>query len=397
MATIRQATPFPAAIVELFAESPLAPWMYTGGLENHPDLVARLAEVRPLAGTAAACLRQIRNPVVLAESLRDAGWPALEVLPGTVSPPTGDWLIKPVRSAAGMGIRRRAAGECAVAGESFYYQRRVALEARLVGATYVMANGRSTLLGVCRQYTTDEHEPDLPRYLYRGSTTALWAAADWHALARLGRLLAERFALRGVVGVDLAYDGAAWWVLEVNPRYPASAELLDVDRSTSIVALHLLSCLTGELPVEACRQLPRSVAKWIVYARQPVVWTALLADWWDRRLARTANPGDFPLLADIPVTGTSFAAGQPICTMLVEMPEGAEEAEVPRALDEHLFATILACQPAGAARAQAWLAARPTNRRELSELTRWQACGPRTARTLQMVVDELLQERLTGT
>ena len=43
----------------------------------------------------------------------------------------------------------------------------------------------------------------------------------------IGRVITDRFALSGVAGIDMARHDGRWYVLEVNPRYPASAQLLD--------------------------------------------------------------------------------------------------------------------------------------------------------------------------
>src|SRR6478609_7195881 len=49
------------------AAAPQAPWIYTGGLENYPRLVDRLADVRPLLGNPGGVLRSVRDPRLFAE------------------------------------------------------------------------------------------------------------------------------------------------------------------------------------------------------------------------------------------------------------------------------------------------------------------------------------------
>ena len=51
------------------SRGPAGPWMYTGALENHPDLVRALSERRPLWGNDAATLRRARSPLRVARSL----------------------------------------------------------------------------------------------------------------------------------------------------------------------------------------------------------------------------------------------------------------------------------------------------------------------------------------
>ena len=40
-----------------------SPWFYTGGLENHPDLVDRISQRHHLWGVGAEVLRAIRDPI----------------------------------------------------------------------------------------------------------------------------------------------------------------------------------------------------------------------------------------------------------------------------------------------------------------------------------------------
>src|SRR5687767_10917006 len=56
---------FPAAARKF----PPSPWMYTGGLENYPELVDQIAAERPLLGNSGSVLREVRDPFKLAAAL----------------------------------------------------------------------------------------------------------------------------------------------------------------------------------------------------------------------------------------------------------------------------------------------------------------------------------------
>src|SRR5262249_14949518 len=97
---------YPEGFAEWFDRAPPGPWLYTGGLENWPSLVARLAARRELWGNGADALRLARDPVWLCRLLRDTGLPAPEaVTKPDALPATDRWLVKPVRGAGGSGIR----------------------------------------------------------------------------------------------------------------------------------------------------------------------------------------------------------------------------------------------------------------------------------------------------
>jgi hypothetical protein len=428
----------PLSWFEAFATAPQAPWMYTGGPENRPRALGKLAELRPLWGVAGRALRHVRDPLRLADALRQEGWPTLSVVPGDQPPTSGEWLRKPRRSGGGLGITPHSPGVSAAspprpASRRHYFQHRLPPATPILGATFLMADRQARLLGIAEQFhgldtaepsptrerradARETHENNCHRELefaYRGSISVQAAPAVRAALEQLGDLLARRFQLRGIVGVDVALHDGHCWVLEVNPRYPASAELFeDDDRlfahvlqpfqsnngdhtpsqgdtfatlprdassvselaeaprrrlARSLVALHA-AVWSGQSPDEAIaaaglapNQLPLGVpgftrGKWIVYARQLVVWPDVpngadfditldgqrprLNQWPQSETALLAQPAFLPQpcycearLADIPSAATPIPPARPLCTLLVS-------SQQPRQ-DEHMKETLM--------------------------------------------------------
>ena len=101
---------YPRSLPGQVAGAPPGPWLYTGGPENHPEIVARIARDRPLLGNDAEVLRLVRDPVFVSNLLRSAGLPYAEV--SLREPDDGRaWLAKPCASAGGTGIRVWRPGE----------------------------------------------------------------------------------------------------------------------------------------------------------------------------------------------------------------------------------------------------------------------------------------------
>ena len=83
--------------------------VYGASFENHPALVARLAERHALLGNAPATLRAVRDP---AGSARRSETPAFRTH-GRSSRPrrrSGRWLRKPLRGGGGTRVREWRGG-----------------------------------------------------------------------------------------------------------------------------------------------------------------------------------------------------------------------------------------------------------------------------------------------
>ena len=73
IATATRISPYPEGLVDWFRAVEPPAWMYTGALENHPELVDQLAWIAPLWGNPGDVLARVRSPWELAKALSDAG------------------------------------------------------------------------------------------------------------------------------------------------------------------------------------------------------------------------------------------------------------------------------------------------------------------------------------
>ncbi len=291
---------YPGALAGLAARMPNAPWIYTGGLENHPDLIDRIARDRPLLGIGGESLRAVRDPARWTEALRRADLPALPcVAAGEASPASGEWLLKPLASASGVGIRPWPIGGGPIPARG--YLQAIARGVPL-GACFVGIGPSARLVGVTRQLLRRSG------FGYRGSVGP-WPLATGarSAIARVGDVLAGAFGLRGIFGVDLVLDGASPWTVEINPRYTASVEVIEEALGLALLRDHARAfgaVVDGPRPDRGPR---RRVAKWILWARKPGV-------------VPEDGPWDGPAVADIPAAGTVLRPGDPVLTVFARGP-----------------------------------------------------------------------------
>lgn len=295
---------YPAGLFRAASEAPAGPWFYTGALENHPDLIDDLASRRPLWGVSGDGLRAARDPLAWAAVLGRRGLPAPEARRSPDGLPTdGSWLVKPLASAGGRGVRPWT-GRAAGGGGGVYYQRRVA--GTTLAATFVGRAGGACLAGVTWQWVG---RPGAA-FGYRGSVGPVETG---HALrsqiARIGEILSGEFGLRGLFGVDLVSDGRAAWPVEVNPRYTASVEVLEWATGRPLLAEHRAAFEPGAGTTRAGRG-PGVVGKAIVYATSPCQAPELDVP------RASGEDGPMPAIADVPGAGTRFRPGEPVLTLL---------------------------------------------------------------------------------
>lgn len=215
--------------------------LLTGAMENHPDLTAAIASVRKLLGSSADAIRKVRDPEMLPSLPPFKGLKFCKSLP-RVGPfrrivrrfvgrsPFGRlYLIKPCASWNGRGIRPWS--RTSRVGADEYVQQ--AVTGTPMSAVFRSDGWSCVLMGVTEQLVGDEKlgaDPGFASwYGYVGSIGPVsLTKPDRAALSHLGVVLTQRCDLRGVFGVDLLRDRHGnWWPVEVNPRWPASALLLE--------------------------------------------------------------------------------------------------------------------------------------------------------------------------
>jgi len=326
-------------IPRLMLEFGQIPWLYGGPLENHPSLIAAGAAVAPLLGNAADDVRRVRDPWRLAEVLREEGLLCPEVRrPGDVAADEA-WLWKPLRSAGGAGITRGSPPPAASRHpRDWYLQRFVA--GTPWGVTFV-GNGREAVLVGAAEQFLGEPWTGARDFQYCGSIGPVRLVDDLRQrLSRLGGCLAARFQLRGLFGVDVVVTEQQVWVIEVNPRYTASVEVLERAGGMSALAWHWAACCDGELPgnlhvsadvrsslgergpdqlhQDSGTNLWASAArstcmhgKAIVFAEVPL----LVDPSHQAKLLTLRQDPSLPELADIPAAGVVVEPGQPLLTV----------------------------------------------------------------------------------
>jgi predicted ATP-grasp superfamily ATP-dependent carboligase len=286
--------------------------VYISNLENHPDVVEELSEEHIFLGNTPQTLQEVRH------------WPTLRSFcleEGIAFPPTisadegrpegrGQWLRKPVRSGGGHGIAFWA-GEPLDEGHLLQEH----IEGLDCSAAFVADGRNCVLLGVTEQLI-GRKELGAQGFVWCGNILPLSLPSQelgpfLKAVGDMAAKLTRRFGLRGVNGFDFVLarrEGRLIpYLVEVNPRYTASTELMEWAYGLNIFALQVHS-FNGELlsfSLQENVQRPGFYGKGIVYAKRDVVMPETAG--WREKCRR-----------DIPFPGERIEAKHPICTVLAQ-------------------------------------------------------------------------------
>ena len=303
---------YPEGLARIAADMPQSPWLYTGAIENHPDLIDRISGRRPLWGNSAAVVARVRDPMQITGALHSAGLAAPRCTRSSSAlPADGSWLRKPLQSAGGTRISPWLGKTTKQSDRgNWYFQERV--EGIPIGVIYVAADRRATLLGVTRQLIGVEWVR-ARGFQYAGSIGPVCLSDRLSdELERIGFVLSNEFHLRGLFGVDAIISRGRIWPVEVNPRYTASVEVLE--RALRIHALqwHADACQTGTLPGPIKPYADECAGKVVLYARRSLTVHCGFPAF----VATQNSASDWPTVADIPSVGSSIACGKPVVTLM---------------------------------------------------------------------------------
>jgi predicted ATP-grasp superfamily ATP-dependent carboligase len=302
---------YPHGFIELAKQAPPDPWMYTGGLENYPDVVDGISKGRELWGIGGDALRVARNEKVLAERVRSSGGNFPETVePGSIPWDEGKWLRKPRGSSGGFGIRfagrhdfedtTRAMQDCL---QQFVFGEPMS------AIFHTTSPDQHRLFGITRQLVGIPwlHAKD---FCYSGNVSRM----D-HDSERRMQQHSQAFngmGFHSVWGEDFIRRSQGPWTIEVNPRYTAAIEVLELASGAAI--------LSDEWQERVRHRYV--VAKGIYYA--PHDFTFPHCGAWDDSLARCSDVWTLHDFADIPHPGTPIDEGQPVITIFAQ---GETEAD----------------------------------------------------------------------
>jgi len=284
--------------------------VYTSNIENHPKVVAALANRADVLGNAPEVLAAIRDWSVLGAFCRQESVPhPPTLLPGEErqAPVHINWLCKPAYSGGGSGIQP---WDGRPLKRSHYLQAFV--EGLPASAAFVANGDKAVVIGLTRQLIGNE-ELGGKGYGWCGNILPPPLDDDQNldilkSVEKIVTSLTRHFGLKGICGIDFIVSKGADerlhpYLLEVNPRYTASMELMEWAYGLNIYNLHI-EAIDGHLPQFYLAEHLNDpcFGKGIVFAYQSIR-IRKTDQWWERGWR------------DIPYPGDMIEPGHPVCTV----------------------------------------------------------------------------------
>jgi uncharacterized protein len=290
------------ALDYLVSRYPVMCVVYGCGFEQQLGSLKIMGDRLTLLGNRADVFAKLHDKAAFFSLLKALAIPYPDVAFHKLDCDGTDWLIKPMYGQGGVGVRKYRAGEAA---EPFDYWQKC--QEGVPHSVLFLADGiRSQIIGFNRQWTTTLNDKD--EFIFSGiiNNTELSLeqknkVSDW-----VDKLVAE-LSLKGLNSLDFIQHEQTSYVLEINPRPPASMQLYDAD----LFVRHIKACqgkLLDYKPIQA-----GFTAYQIVYAQQD-----------------TLIPGGFEwpeCVMDIPNAGSIISTGQPICSMITHEKEPQQVLE----------------------------------------------------------------------
>lgn len=288
-------------------------WLVCGtGIERFYPVLSQLPSYIQFVGNPVESFALLRQPDSFFRLLRALDLPYPDV---SYAPPNPPFLLKDMAGSGGSTIQTSSASELQ---PNQYYQRYIVGDSFSVG---FIADGKKTqILAWNRQYHHSANftltQLQQPSYPPLGVQPVIIEAVS---------KLTEACGLRGFNSLDYLVDKQGQvFILELNPRISASAELLG---QADVLGWHLAAC-SDRLPER--EPLTQSPVRMLHY---------LFAQ---RRVSIDLNPFWPAGCHDLPQAGDTIEAGQPICTLIVE---ADSETKCQHRLNKNIAAALKNCHP----------------------------------------------------
>ncbi|MDD5275941.1 MAG: ATP-grasp domain-containing protein [Methylovulum sp.] len=263
--------------------------IYGSGFECYPESLHYLSKRLIVLGNPPDTFARVQSKAEFFAVLSDLSIPYPEVS-FNVPAQAGNWLVKPLQGQGGIGIKP---ADYDSTDNSVYWQK---YQSGTPHSVLFLADGQTVQsIGFNTQWTVPSDAGEA--FIFSGiiNSSNLSAKQKILLLGWLAGLVPE-LSLKGLNSIDFIQDGDGLYVLEINPRLPASMQLY----GNKLLMRHILAS-QGEMADGFIRQVGFTAYQ-IVYADYDVLIPDVF-EWPDG-------------CVDLPAPGVNCRKGQPICSII---------------------------------------------------------------------------------
>ena len=288
------------ATLDKIDTSDMLGFAYGSGFEAQPDLLERIAKRLPLIGNHPDVVRKLKDAPHFFEVLDRLAIPHPEVSFISLANADG-WICKEEGGSGGGHVLNAGANQVLPNGQ--YYQQ--VMDGTPISMLFAANGSEVKVIGFNQQWVAPiAGKP----YRYGGIVGhANLPLAIKRSLQETAQKITSAFGLRGLNSLDVIWQGAKFWVLEINPRLSSTLDLYQ-SKESNLFTLHV-QAVNGDLS-HFPQISTRSKARNVLYATQDVMIPENLAwpEW----------------VADIPMALSAIPQHQPICTVLADADTATE-------------------------------------------------------------------------
>lgn len=276
--------------------------VFCAGMENETSLFDSVKE-KLLLGNEARVVTGVRDTRKLELALRGTNVRIPKtIFPGESLPLINQsirqrWLCKDSLYSGGQGIYEWD-GRCSLKKREIL---QLMVEGKLASASFVANRRSASLLGLSVQYAGVE-DLGANNYWWCGNVLPLIDESVVSIIQDAANALTNYFGLVGLNGIDFIISGGEINILEINPRYTESMELIEMAIGKNLFNMQV-EAYHGKLPqFELINSCP-FFGKGVLYAERDV--TIMDTNGWQYQDRR-----------DIPHSGSTILLGAPICSIM---------------------------------------------------------------------------------
>lgn len=288
--------------------------VFAGGLEGNAATARTLSRWSKPAFTSCESLEGLADYRILNQAMVAAGVDRFPLSPVRQAENRGNNVFKNLCH-SGSARLAMPQGETLPAKDGFVFQEYIPGES--VSLTFVAQDTTAICVGETKQLVDPAND-----LMWVGSIAGSYLNPDERTSAnRFANSIASLVGMTGVFGIDFIRNEEGIWPVDVNPRIPASAEVI----GDHVMQSHLQAFDIEGPPAEESIEC---MGKQVIFNRSPdpIQFTDAVLG---KLPLRFSSPCCSRSIADVPQNGELIAPSHPVCTVLAS---GGCEAAVRESL-----------------------------------------------------------------